>query len=193
MKKLLGTILGLALLLAVTGQAQASSSGNSTTGPGSVNIAKVKNIKITKTATLQGALVFNNVNSFQGTGGNQTNGNTVVGGGSTSGGADNGIMLTNNVNTARTTVTTSPVDVSSAGNSVTGPGSVNVAKVENVSVTKTATVQLGVVVNNVSSFQGTGGNQTNGNTVAGGGSTSGDACLTTIIDNNVNSSTTVIN
>lgn len=105
MKKLLGTILALALMLAFTGQAQASSNvGNVVTGPNSVNVAKLKNIKITKTATLQGAFVLNNVNSIQGTGGNQTNGNTVVGGGSTSGDASSTMIIDNNVNSSTTII-----------------------------------------------------------------------------------------
>ena len=190
MKKILGIIVALALMLTVVGQAQAA--GNNTTGANSTNRVIVRNKKIVKTANLQGSLVLNGVMTNQSSGGNVANNNTKMTGGITSGLTSSGTSLGTSTNYAETQVKSVTPAAVVGGNSITGNNSTNVTRAESTNVVKTANVQIGIVGNFVMTNQNSGGNVANGNTVMGGGITSGGIVSNTTIVNDVNTAATMV-
>lgn len=190
MKKILGIIAALALMLTVTGQAQAA--GNTTTGAGSVNVTSVRQAKRATVLNLQGGLVVNANESITNSGGNRADLNTT-GGTAKSGSAVSGVDNLNDTNRSGVAVDqTSGALTTDATNKTTGAGSVNVATVTETRNATVAQAQIGVVVNLSRSVANSGGNSASGNTV-GGSATSGNASSTVINTNYVNNSSIVVN
>ncbi len=193
MKKSL--LLSAIFMLLATTTASADVVKNKDTGFGSFNIAKIKKTTTVKATTVQAALVVNKVDVTQNTGGNNIIGNTKVIGAGGTGDARTTITINNDVNNAYTEVNgCGCIDGDNkAINDQTGPGSINVAKIEENSTTQATTVQLAAVVNVVSTEQNTGENNVIGNTKVVGTDSSGDTATTVKVVNDVNESITLFN
>ena len=194
MKKILGTALGLGMILAAAAPSFAATNVTmNNTGPYSINRVRVLKGTTTKVNNLQGAFVYNKVKSENNTGGNSATLNTNVTGGGGTGNATSNVTVENNVNGALTEITGCgcPEGETNVDMSNTGPYSTNKVKIDDSSTTTVNNVQLGIVINRIRSNNNTGGNSATLNTNVTTAST-GDATSDVGVVNWINTSDTHI-
>src|SRR3990167_638342 len=154
MKKIIGTALGLGMILAAAAPSFAATNVTlNNTGPFSRNRVRVERGTTTNVNNVQFALVKNKVDSDVNTGGNSALLNTNVTGGGGTGNATSNITVNNTVNTALTAIDGCgcPEDDVTVSMENTGPFSKNRVYVNDSSATTVNNIQLGFVKNKIDS------------------------------------------
>lgn len=201
MKKIIGTALGIGMLLASVAPSFAYHHNGVNnrvemidTGPFSDNIVRINKDRRLNVNTNQTANVKNNVNSQSNSGGNVILGNTKVLGAGGTGNAISEVIIDNQVNGSETYIEGCGCEEDTKVElDQTGPGSNNRVVINANSTTTVNTNQNAKVENNVNSQTNTGGNMMIGNTKVEGTGSNGKAKSSVGIANWLNSSVTMIN
>lgn len=194
MKKLIGTALGIGMILAAAAPSFAATNVTlNNTGPFAnhwITILKGKSIRVNN---IQAAKVKNTVNNTVNTGNNTVTLNTNATGGGSTGNATSNVTINNTVNGALTEITGCgcPEGNTDVSMSNTGPYSTQNVTVNETSNITVNNLQFAKVKNNVWQNINTGGNSATLNTNVSGIST-GDASSNVVVDNWVNSTSTTI-
>ena len=195
MNKILGTALGLGMILAAAAPSFAATNVTmNNTGPYSKNRVRIERGITTKVNNIQGALVVNKIKNENNTGGNSATLNTNVTGTGGTGNATSNTTVDNNINTALTVIDGCgcPEEDTDVSLSNTGPYSKNKVYINDSTTTTVNNVQIGVVWNKIKSNNNTGGNSATLNTNVSGVNSTGNASSDVAVTNNVNYSETWI-